>query len=235
MIATCAERVYANEGNWPLLRHLPKGAIDVLDVGCGAGDNAALLRASGKNLRVYGITLSKEERDKAIKFMIDCMVADIEASIPEALQGKCFDVIVFSHVLEHLRNPAAVVAKFSGLLKPAGLVLIAVPNILSWKQRWKFFIGKFEYTATGIMDSTHLRFFTYHTADRYLLAQTPDLTVAGKEVTGSVPLWILRRYLFPRRFSEFCDRAGCYLAPNLFGSQVIIVAEKKDPPETSTS
>jgi 2-polyprenyl-3-methyl-5-hydroxy-6-metoxy-1,4-benzoquinol methylase len=60
-----------------------------------------------------------------------------------------FDTLIFSHVLEHVRNPAHVVANFCRLLTPGGDLLIAVPNVLFWKQRIRFFLGDFTYESAG--------------------------------------------------------------------------------------
>ena len=83
-------------------------------------------------------------------------------------------------------------------------------------------MGHFEYESSGVLDDTHLRFFTYFTADKYLLAKTPKLTVVSKTTSGSVPLWWVRRYLFPASWSSLIDKWGCAKYPNLFGSQVLI-------------
>ena len=135
--------------------------------------------------------------------------------------------MVFSHVLEHLQDPAAVLARFSRLLRSRGQVLIAVPNILSWRMRAQFLLGRFEYGSAGELDDTHLRFFTYFTADQYLLSKSPDLQVASKAASGSVPLWWLRRHFFPQVWNEYIDQWGCRHWPNLFGDQVIIKAVKR--------
>lgn len=220
------QRIYANEGNQPLLNFVRGDALKILDIGCGAGDNASTLKKWNRNRTIYGITLSPIEQAAAARHMELCVVADVESGVPIQVKNLQFDAVLFSHVLEHLRDPAAVLYDFTRLLRLGGMVLIAVPNVLQWKQRWQFLLGRFEYTATGTMDSTHLRFFTYITADRYLLAKTSDLKIVSKTVTGSVPLWLARRYLLPISISQFLDKLGSSLVPNLFGSQVIIVAKK---------
>ena len=96
---------------------------------------------------------------------------DIEGEIPQYLEQERFDCLIFSHVLEHLRNPAEVVARLSRLLRTGGRVVIAVPNVLFFKVRLQFLRGDFEYDPDGgILDDTHLHFYTHRTADRYLLA-----------------------------------------------------------------
>ena len=220
-------RIYSNHGNPPLIALLQPGCHRLLDVGCGAGDNAALLKSRYPESHVHGITHSESEGEIARRHMVHCWIFDIEGALPSVLDNQKFDTLMFSHVLEHLREPAAVLARFSRLLNPGGIVLIAIPNILSWRQRIQFLFGRFEYESAGVMDDTHLRFFTYFTADQYLLAQSPDLELIFKGATGSVPLWWLRRYILPRAWSDAVDEWGCHHWPNLFGDQVLIKAKKK--------
>lgn len=218
------DRVYANDGNAPLIALLDKGVRRVLDVGCGAGDNAALVKAKYPDCEVYGITHSAAEANFAEKVMTICWVSDIEDDLPTELTRMKFDAIVFSHVLEHVRDPGLVLQKFAYLLRGGAMVIIAVPNVLSWAMRWQFLWGDFEYRSDGVLDDTHLRFFTYLTADRYLLGKCPELKLVSKGVTGSVPQWWMRRYVLPKSWSEAIDSLGCRFWPNLFGSQILIKA-----------
>ncbi|OGP87974.1 MAG: hypothetical protein A2156_01725 [Deltaproteobacteria bacterium RBG_16_48_10] len=220
-------RIYANTGNSPLIALLGAGCGRVLDVGCGAGDNAALIKAEYPETQVFGISCSAAEAEIALQHMGQCWVFDIESEFPSDMAKQSFDAMIFSHVLEHLREPAAVLARFTRLLNPMGKVLIAVPNVLSWRQRVKFFLGRLEYESAGVLDDTHLRFFTYLTADRYLLSQSPNLELASKSATGSVPLWWLRRHVLPKVLCNRIDAWGCRHWPNLFGGQVLIKAVKK--------
>jgi 2-polyprenyl-3-methyl-5-hydroxy-6-metoxy-1,4-benzoquinol methylase len=222
------DRVYKNDGNRPLMALLDDNTRRVLDVGCGAGDNGQIVRSRLPDCEVHGVTRSVAEAAIARRRMTSCEVWDIEGDIPQEVARTEFDAIVFSHVLEHVRNPELVLFKFSKLLTKGGSVLIAVPNALSWAMRWQFLRGDFEYRSDGVLDDTHLRFFTYLTADRYLLNKSPELRLVSKAVTGSVPLWVLRRYVLPKGACGFIDDLGCKRWPNLFGSQVLIKAVR-DP------
>jgi len=199
----------------------------VLDVGCGAGDNALIVNARYPTCQVYGITHSSAEAEIAGKVMAHCWVFDLEGDLPPDLADQTFDALIFSHVLEHLRDPAAVLTRFISLLREGGQVLIAVPNVLSWRMRMQFLFGRWEYESAGVLDDTHLRFFTYYTADQFLLSGAPNLSVLSKTATGSVPLWLLRRHLLPKSWCVRLDQWGCRHWPNLFGGQILIKAVKK--------
>lgn len=227
MPVTNLDRVYKNNGNHALMNLLENRATRILDVGCGAGDNAVLVKSRSPLCEVHGVTWSAAEAQIASEHLTSCWVFDVDEPLPPELRQKTFDTIIFSHILEHLHDPAAVLSKFADLLERNGTVLIAVPNVLSWAMRWQFLRGDFEYKSTGVLDDTHLRFFTYFTADQYLLSKSPDLKVRLKTASGSVPLWWLRRYLFPRAWSERIDQWGCQHWPNLFGGQVLISAVKR--------
>jgi SAM-dependent methyltransferase len=224
---TLQERIYSNQGNSPLIDLLGKGCNRLLDIGCGAGDNAALVKSRYPECEVFGITRSPGEAELARRHMTHCWLCDIEYELPADLSVQSFDALIFSHVLEHFRDPAAVLAKFTPLLRKGGEILIAVPNVLSWWMRLRFLLGDFEYESEGVLDDTHLRFFTYFTAEKLLLSKSPGLALVHKSVTGSVPLWWLRRYVLPRRVTVYLDQWGCRHFPNLFGGQVFIRALKR--------
>lgn len=221
---TASEPIYSNAGNPALLALLDPGWQRLLDVGCGAGDNASLLLARNPAGRIQGITQSRAEARLAAPRLERAWVFDLEQDWPSELLAERFDVLVFSHVLEHLRQPSHTLARCCRLLRPGGSVLIAVPNVLSWQQRLTFLMGRFEYQAAGVLDATHLRFYTYFTADTELLAETPELRLVEKRVTGSVPLWWLRRHVLPARASAAIDALGCRAWPNLFGAQILLKA-----------
>jgi SAM-dependent methyltransferase len=220
-------RVYAAAGNRPLIHLLSARTHRVLDIGCGTGGNAALTKSRFPHSEVYGVTHSVAEAEAAGQYMRHCWIADIEGQHPSDLADERFDTQIFSHVLEHLRDPADVLARFGKLLAAGGQILIAVPNVLSWRMRIRFLLGDFEYEAGGVLDDTHLRFFTYFTADRMLLSKAPELELASKTASGNVPLWLWRRHILPIGWSHKIDEWGCQRWPNLFGDQILIRAIKR--------
>jgi 2-polyprenyl-3-methyl-5-hydroxy-6-metoxy-1,4-benzoquinol methylase len=230
-----ADRTYRNAGNPAVVALVDRETRVVLDVGCGAGDNAALLLDRDPEKQIYGVTGSESEAQLATRYMQHCWVTDIEAELPAAIGTRQYDCVVFSHVLEHTRDPASVLARFTQYLRPGGSVIIAVPNVVMWRQRWDFIRGRFEYTEGGTLDQTHLRFFSYRTAETYLFANAPEMQIVHKSAPGSVPLWILRRRVLPKRVSEQIDAWASRIWPNLFGSQILIKGMKPHPAEVPLS
>ena len=221
--------LYKNTGNNGLLDLINNISGEILDVGCGAGDNAQnlLLKPFNKNdLQIYGITDSIAEKNICDKFMTYCWLLDLNLPLPNNLLEKSFDSIIFSHVLEHFVFPDLILEKFYGLLKKGGLIYIAVPNAVSLIPRITLFRGNFPYSDSGIFDKTHLRFFTYDTVDTCLLNNITGYILLKKCAEGKFPLPFLRKFIFPRRLSSCIDKLACKFMPNLFGSQILIVLKK---------
>lgn len=134
----------------------------VLDVGCGLGDLAAAL--AEKDCSVVGIELDREMVSEARKKCKKVIQADVEKLRRLPFPRKHFDVMIFSDVLEHLRKPDIVLSRFRDYLSDDGYAVIAIPNIAFLSTRLSLLLGKFRYTEIGILDRTHLRFFTLRTA-----------------------------------------------------------------------
>lgn len=151
---------------------------------------------------------------------------DIERDTLPTLTHHEFDALCFIHVLEHLVDPVATIQKLLPNLKIGGKVIIAVPNIANWRERWKLALGRFEYTDGGVMDKTHLHFYTFHTGYRYLVQPITELKLEHYAVNGNVPLACLRHQLLTPKIRHNLDSFGCYIMPNLFGGEILIKAIK---------
>lgn len=218
--------LYINQGNPSVLKFIEKSDRTILDIGCGAGDTGQLIRSVYPHVHVTGITCSSLEYEQAAKKLDHCICMDIERELVPHLAHNQFDVLCFIHVLEHLVNPIANIEKLLPYLKVGGKVIIALPNIANWRERWKLALGKFEYTDGGVMDKTHLHFYTFHTATRYLIEPIPQLKLEQYFVKGSVPLAFLRHHLLNKELRKKIDDWGCAGMPNLFGGEIIIKAVK---------
>lgn len=209
---------YRNHGNREALALLPAAVRRVLDVGCGAGDNARIMAAAGRS--VTAITWSPEEAALAAPHVDRVVIADVERDdLP--LERGTFDAIFLSHFIEHVHAPAAVLAKLAPLLAKDGVLLIAVPNMAFWRLRWRFLCGNWRREDTGPLDRTHLQFWSYLTAPE-LLSGTGFRVVRHEPGQLSVPLWPLRRVV-----PDVCSWVDSKLGPtcpNLFAGQVLLAA-----------
>lgn len=152
----------------------------VLDVGTATGSVAGALRERGA--RVWGIEIDKEAAAEAARFCEQVVVGDVEElDLREELNQDQFDWLLFLDVLEHLRDPRATLERCLDLLAPGGRVLISLPNIAHASVRLQLLRGHFQYTDTGLLDHTHLRFFEEQSM-RQLLAS------AGLSIEEEFPI-----------------------------------------------
>jgi SAM-dependent methyltransferase len=152
-------------------------------------------------------------------------VENIEEMDPTRL-GR-YDAIIFGDVLEHLRNPRAVLEKLSGLLKPGGQILISVPNVANIWVRLNLLFGRFDYSRVGILDETHLRFFTLKTAKQ--LAVDSGLDVISTAVTP-IPLPLILPFTSkgrPLSFLHLLNWGLTKLRKKLLGYQFILVCKPR--------
>ncbi|MFO1311884.1 MAG: methyltransferase domain-containing protein [Burkholderiales bacterium] len=135
----------------------------VLDVGCGEGYFAERLVEAGND--VVGIDiLPQPEKSEALRQYVQAdLDQGLHGALP-ALEGHSFDRVLLQDVLEHVRNPEQVLADCHRLLDTRGLLLVSVPNVANITVRLALLFGRFQYTERGILDRTHLRFFTARTA-----------------------------------------------------------------------
>ena len=213
-------KVYENAGNLELLELLPASADGrVLDCGCGAGDNARIL--SSRGWKVSGITISPAEREIAAQYCEQVHVANLENGFPQEIQGH-YDVIVMSHILEHLVTPHVLLNDAHRLLKSNGLIAVALPNVLHYRQRFEFLLGKFDYAVEGLMDETHVHFYTFTSGVDLL--NRHGYRVLTKLATGSFPLWKIRKHV-PGKWVKQLNRLACNWKPGFFGYQCIYLAQ----------
>jgi SAM-dependent methyltransferase len=209
--------IYKNEGNSELLDLLSSSPGRILDCGCGAGDNARLL--SDRGWCVTGITIDPREQEAARQFCEAVYISDLENGLPPDIDGE-FDAVLASHVLEHLARPERLLREVHQRLSPGGVLAVALPNIAHYRQRISRLRGQFNYTDTGQLDRTHLRFYTYRTAIQLLEQNGYELVNAT--ATGTLPLWKAR--LVWRSMAGRLDKWAVHQRPNLLGYQCLLLA-----------
>ena len=152
----------------------------VLEVGCWSGHVTRHLVDRGN--RVVGVEIDPTAARLAEDVADRVHVVDVDATPLSALEDGPFDVIVLGDVLEHLRDPGAVLADAVTLLTPDGRLVISVPNVAHVDARMMLLQGEWEYQPDGLLDRTHLRWFTRRSL-RELLAGAGFVATRVERVT----------------------------------------------------
>lgn len=214
------QKVYSyKKGNPYVINLVPKDAKYILDIGCGAGDNANILTEMG--YVVDGITLSEEEREACEKIMRNVYVHNVETGLPSSINNK-YDAIILSHVLEHICYPQKLLKDIHSILNPGGVLIIALPNLMHFRSRWKLIRGKFEYQEYGIWDYTHFRWYTYRSGKKLL--EENGFSVSSADVSGEIPFEPKLKNVIPGAARRGIYKALKKISPGLFGFQLLYVA-----------
>jgi 2-polyprenyl-3-methyl-5-hydroxy-6-metoxy-1,4-benzoquinol methylase len=172
-----AQAYYANP-RADVLRHVPRHARSVLDVGCGAGALGAGIKRR-QPARVVGVEYVAEQAACARTVLDAVYVGDV-ATIELPYAPGSFDCLIYCDVLEHLVDPWATLARHRPLLAPGGTLLVSLPNVQFVGVIAGLLRGRWEYRQRGIMDRTHLRFFTRRSAAAMIACAGYTLTAAHR-------------------------------------------------------
>ena len=195
--------------------------LSVLDVGFGAGHLARRIRPACRYLA--GIELDPEAALEGAAFFDDPLVDDVVRGLAGPWREP-FDVVVAGDVLEHLPQPERALELLRPLLRPGGILLVSLPNVANVTVRLALLSGSFPLSDRGILDRTHLRFFTRRTG-RELLAgcgfRVVRETPTAMPVELALPLLGRAPLAGPvRAFSRLLSAAW----PGLFGYQFVYEA-----------
>jgi 2-polyprenyl-3-methyl-5-hydroxy-6-metoxy-1,4-benzoquinol methylase len=141
---------------------LPERMNRVLEIGCGAGATLKWIRGQRSVGYAVGIEMFAEVAKHAETIFDELLVGNVETmEFPET----GFDVIIALDVLEHLVDPWSVVKRLHGVLAPGGVIIASIPNIGHYSVSGPLVLsGRWNYANEGLLDRTHLRFFTRRTA-----------------------------------------------------------------------
>ena len=204
--------------NEPVLSVVPRSAVSILDIGCGNGALGERLRQA-RECHIVGITYSQQEAELANVRLSRVICADLN-SFDFSDLGQ-FDCVIMSHILEHLYSPESFLERLKCVLRPESAVVVALPNVLFWKQRKEFVKGRWRYQDGGIMDRTHFRFFDCVSSKELLVHSGYE--ILRSQYSGAFPLTrVIRRLTGP--LPAKVDRLMCSLAPGLFAFQFVYLS-----------
>lgn len=190
----------------------PKGTI--LEVGCHTGYFSCYLLNLG--YQVLGIENNSEAAQLAIKEGVEVICGNIEeASLLSSIHKK-FDVILLMDVIEHLKEPTATLIQLKQLINPGGKVIVTGPNVAYWAIRKNLLFGKWVYTDSGIMDRTHLHFYTASTW-RAVIEEAGYKVISLNPAEGMLPLEnFLSKLATLKESVNWLRRLATSAAPELF-------------------
>lgn len=166
--------------NTGLLDCIPRDAKAVLEIGCGGGRLGEAYKALNPACTYYGVEIIESAAQDAAAHLDKVFLGSAESIDLSALQDK-LDCIVYGDVLEHLVDPWTVLKSQASLLRPGGRVFACIPNIQHWTLLQHLLQGNWVYSDHGLLDSTHLRFFT-------LSSLSPMFAGAGLRVDSIIGL-----------------------------------------------
>ena len=187
----------------------------IFEGGVSSGYMAEQFVTAGR--RVDGAEIDPEAAKAAAKVCDRVWVGDLQQLDPDELDGP-YDLLLFADTLEHVPDPASVLLRLSTQLKPGAALVVSIPNVANWAMRLGLLLGRFRYTNRGLLDRTHLRFYTKRTAVEMLEEGGFEV----QKVVASVPVPFVRS----PRVGRLAHRVG-NLWPSLFAYTFVITARRR--------
>ena len=157
---TAKDASYFSGVRTDILAELPRNPeARILEIGCGAGATGEAALATGRAGFYRGVEFDPDSAERARPVLTDVVCANVE-TIDPALLADSYDVLILSEVLEHLIDPWGVMKALAPFVKPGGLIFASSPNISHHKVIRSLLAGRFDYETEGVMDRTHVRWFT---------------------------------------------------------------------------
>jgi len=159
---------YHNERLWVKSADLVNENTHLLEIGCATGYMSEYF-TKAKNCKVLAVDYNHDQVEIAQKRGLNAISGNIEDAEflnkiknYTELNGK-FDIILATELIEHLMNAETFLINIKDFLKPEGYIIVSTPNIAHWSVRKNLLLGNFDYEETGILDKTHLKFYTART------------------------------------------------------------------------
>jgi O-antigen biosynthesis protein len=153
---------YYEQARPEVAARVPASARYVIDVGCASGELGRALKAQRPGIEVRGIEPVREQAERARRVLDDVLVGAADEALPSHWPAP--DCVIFADVLEHLVDPWQTLRRFRAAMPKGGTLVASIPNITNRSVLRGLFKNRWDYAAEGILDRTHLRFFTRETA-----------------------------------------------------------------------
>jgi len=151
---------YYQNNREDMLKYIPEGTKKTLEFGCGSGEFSALIKKNF-NSEAWAVEIDKKAAQEAANKLDKVINADAVEAIKEIPDGY-FDCIIFLDILEHLVDPYSLLYVVKTKLTDEGVIVASIPNVRFYRNMVNFLVhGDWDYKDKGILDKTHLRFFTY--------------------------------------------------------------------------
>jgi O-antigen biosynthesis protein len=178
------------------LRMMKDEGKRILDVGCHSGLMGSMIKSKlgaevvGLDFDPAALQVARTRLDRV--YDVDLELERWADQLRDKGEGN-FDVALFGDVLEHTTDPEFILRETRKLLKPHGKVIVSLPNVANLRVRMGLLRGNFTYAESGILDRTHLRFFTLESAHELL--ERSGYELEGSDVAGySLPHWLIRMF-----------------------------------------
>lgn len=219
----------ANHSHAQIVKRVPRYAR-VLELGCAGGEMSELLKSMCQAY-IIGFDKNPQLAWRAQRFCDYVFTEDLDDPHSlDALEGEKFDVVTLVDVLEHLQNPLALLERIKPLLLDEGEVLLSVPNVAHASVRLELLAGNFAYEQTGILDQTHLRFFTLDSL-RALIKQSgfyiADIDCTWNDVADDV----IRSSLAKMGLEATSESLAKFHAPEAMAYQFIMTLRLNSHPQ----
>ena len=147
--------------NLELMSLIPGHARRIVEIGCMLGAMAQAFRAAHPHVQYVGVDIDPEYAAAAAQHCTRALAGDVERLEP-AVFDSLFpsDCWIFGDCLEHLRDPWALLKRVRAAIDPQGCLLVCIPNAQHWSVQWRLASGNFRYEDSGLLDRTHIRWFT---------------------------------------------------------------------------
>jgi SAM-dependent methyltransferase len=198
MINGDAPEGYYDEPRPEVTALVPLTARNIIDVGCASGALGRSLKAARPGIQVRGVEPVAAQAERARAVLDDVFHGSAEDPLPTDWPAP--DCVIFADVLEHLVNPWQALRRYRQLLKPGGTIVASVPNVANRVVLKGLFRMRWDYEEYGILDRTHLRFFTRDTALEMFEACDYQIRHVGRTVEklGKKPLGNFVRQLIAK-------------------------------------